>query len=132
MKASLMCSLAKLRRRKLPNLFLGICIFITTALSVNALVLFTELDSIFDSAYAQMEGPQLCCLWSNDIFSANVVKQYLDSSPEKFEYQITEKTKTIDYIEKSGTKLSNGILLELPEKPGKDTERSTRPIEGGI
>ena len=54
MKASLMCSLAKLRRRKLPNLFLGICIFITTALSVNALVLFTELDSIFDSAYAQM------------------------------------------------------------------------------
>ncbi|MDE7020365.1 MAG: FtsX-like permease family protein [Lachnospiraceae bacterium] len=140
MKASLMCSLAKLRRRKLPNLFLGICIFITTALSVNALVLFTELDSIFDSAYAQMEGPQLCCLWSNDMFSANVVKQYLDSSPEKFEYQITEKTKTIDYIEKSGTKLSNGILLELPEKPGKDmmspkisdTSEFTMPGDGEV
>ncbi len=27
-----------------------------------------------------------------------------------------ENTKTIDYIEKDGTRLSNGILLELPSE----------------
>ena len=120
MKASFICGLAKLRRKKIPNLFLGICIVITAALLVNAIVLLKELNVIFDRGYEGMKGPQLCALWSNEVFSPDYVKEYLDHSPEKFEYQITENTKTIDYIEKDGVKLSNGILLELPEKIGRD------------
>ena len=116
MNASFLCGLAKLRRKKIPNLFLGICIVITAALLVNALVLIKELNAIFDRAYEGMEGAQLCCLWNNELFSPDFVREYLDHSSEKFEYQITEHTKTIDYMEKDGIKLSNGILLELPEK----------------
>lgn len=120
MKASFLCGLAKLRKKKIPNLFLGICIVIATALLVNAFVLLTELNVTFDRAYEEMAGAQLCALWSNEMFSPDYVKDYLDHSPEEFEYQITENTKTIEYIEKDGTKLSNGILLELPEKIGND------------
>lgn len=120
MKASFMCGFAKLRRKKIPNLFLGICIVITAALLVNALVLIKELNVIFDRAYADMDGAQLCALWSSEMFSADLVRNYLDGSSEEFEYQITEKTKTVDYIEKDGIKLSNGILLELPERIGTD------------
>ena len=120
MKASLMCGLAKLRRKIIPNLFLGICIVITAVLLVNTLLLLRELNIIFDRAYEGMEGPQLCALWSSEIFSPDFVREYLDHSAEQFRYQITEKTKTIDYIEKDGVKLSNGILLELPEKIGRD------------
>lgn len=85
-----------------------------TALMVNAAIILTELDTIFDRAYEEMNGPQLCCLWSKTAVSPDIVRQYLEDSPEKFDYQITENTRTIDYIEKDGTKLSNGILLELP------------------
>lgn len=120
MRASLMCGLAKLRRKKIPNLFLGICIVITAALSVNAVVLLKELNIIFDRAYEEMKGPHLCALWSNEMFSPDFVKEYLDHSSEEFEYQITENTKTIDYMEKDGVILSNGILLELPAKIGSD------------
>ena len=120
MKASFMCGLAKLRRKKIPNLFLGICIVITAALLVNAFVLLKELNALFDRAYEEMEGAQLCALWSNEMFSPDFVREYLNHSPEEFEYQITENTKTIDYIERDGVKLSNGILLELPEKIGRD------------
>ncbi|MDE5932342.1 MAG: ABC transporter permease, partial [Lachnospiraceae bacterium] len=120
MKAGFICGLAKLRRKKIPNLFLGICVVLTAALLVNAIVLLKELNAIFDRAYEEMEGAQLCCLWSNEMFSPDFVRAYLDDSPEDFEYQITENTKTIDYIEKDGIKLSNGILLELPERIERD------------
>ena len=46
MKASFMCGLARLRKKKIPNLFLGICIAITAALLVNALILIKELNHI--------------------------------------------------------------------------------------
>ena len=55
MKASFMCGLARLRKKKIPNLFLGICIAITAALLVNALILIKELNHIFDDAYEAME-----------------------------------------------------------------------------
>ena len=133
MKASIMCGLAKLRRKKTANLLLGICIVITAALLINTLVLLKELNAIFDRAYEGMEGPQLCALWSNEMFSPDFVKEYLDHSPEEFEYQITENTKTIDYMEKDGVKLSNGILLELPEKITSNTisPKITNGIESG-
>lgn len=120
MKTYFICGLAKLRRKKIPNFFLGICIMITAALLVNASVLLKELNTIFDRAYEEMEGAQMCCLWSKERFSPNIVKQYLENLQEEFKYQITENTKTIDYIEKDGIKLSNGILLELPEVVSKD------------
>lgn len=120
MRLGLLFGMAKLRRKKVPNLFLGICIAITTALLVNVLVLLRDLNGIFEQAYEGMEGAQLCCLWSNEMFSADFVRKYLDDSQEDFQYQITEHTKTINYIEKDGIKLSNGILLELPEMIGND------------
>lgn len=119
MKAGLMCALAKLRRRKVPNFFLGICILLTAMLLVNALILLKELDTVFDRAYEEMDGPQMCCLWSNELIPADTVKEYLDRWTGLL-YQITENTKTIDYIEKDGTRLSNGILLELPERINSD------------
>ena len=115
MKAVFMCVISKMKRKRIPNLILGICILITTVLLVNAFILLRELNTIFDRAYEDMNGPQMCCLWSNEMFSTDTVRQYLDGWQEEMTYQITEKTKTIDYIEKDGVKLSNGILLELPE-----------------
>ena len=73
MKASMMCGMAKVKRRKIPNLLLGICIMATAALLVNALVFLRELDPIFDRAYEGMEGPQMCCLWSKGIVSCDTV-----------------------------------------------------------
>lgn len=119
MKASFTCALAKLRRKKVPNLFLGICILLTAALLVNALILLKELDTVFDRAYEEMDGPQICCLWSGEVILPDAVRQYLDGQKGLL-YQITENTKTIDYIEKDGTRLSNGILLELPERINSD------------
>ncbi len=115
MKTVFMCAISKMKRKRVPNLILGICILITTVLLVNALILLKELNTIFDRAYEDMNGPQMCCLWSNEMFSPDTVRQYLDNWQEEMTYQITEKTKTIDYIEKDGVKLSNGILLELPK-----------------
>ena len=120
MKASLIYGVAKLKKKKIPNLFLGICIAIMAALLVYAIVFIKELNAVFDRSYKSMEGAHLCCLWSNEMFSPDYIRNYLEQSQEKFEYQITEHTKTIDYIEKNGMKLSNGILLELPESIGKD------------
>ena len=51
MRASIMCGLAKVKRRKIPNLLMGICIMITAALLVNAVVFLKELDVIFNRAY---------------------------------------------------------------------------------
>lgn len=116
MKSSLICGLAKLKRKKIPILFLGMCVVITAALLVNALILLKEFNAIFDRAYEKMEGAQLCALWSHEMFSSDFIRQYLNNSPEEFKYQITENTKTIEFIEKDDTKLSNGILLELPEE----------------
>ena len=59
MKAGLMCGLAKLRKKKIPNLLLGICVALTAALLVNAFVLLRELNIIFDRAYEGMEGAHL-------------------------------------------------------------------------
>lgn len=115
MKAGFLCGLKKLKRKKIPSFLLGICIVLTAALLVNAIVLINKFSSIFDSAYEKMEGAHLCCLWSDEMFSTDFVKQYLDNSQEGFNYQITEKTKTIDYMEKDGIRLSNGIVLELPK-----------------
>lgn len=115
MKASLRCALAKLRRKKIPNLFLWICILITASLMVNAWILLKELNPIFDRAYEEMDGSQMCCLWNREMIPTDIVRQYLEGLQEDFIFQITENTKTIDYIEINGRKLSNGILLELPE-----------------
>lgn len=104
----------------MPSLFLGICVALTAALLVNACVLSKELNRVFDRAYEGMRGAQLCCLWSNEMFSPDFIREYLEHAPEAFAYQITENTKTIEYIEKDGIKLSNGILLELPEKIERD------------
>ena len=120
MKTSILCGLAKLRRKKLPGLLLGICMMLTAALFVNAVILLKELNTVFDRAYEGMEGPQMCCLWSRSMVSYDSVRQYLEASPEAFEYQITEQTKTIEYMEKDGVRLSNGILLELPKTPGRE------------
>lgn len=120
MKASFRCGLAKLRRKKIPNLFLGICILLTAALSVSSLIFFRELNGIFDRAYEEMEGPQMCCLWNSGIVSADSVRKYMEDSGGGLEFQITENTKTIEYVEKDGIRLSSGILLELPEHVSKD------------
>lgn len=120
MKTIFICGLAKLRRKKVPSLLLGICIMLTAALFVNAFILLKDLNTVFDRAYEGMEGPQMCCLWSRGMVNADSVRQYLEDSAEKMEYQITEQTKTIEYIEKDGVKLSNGILLELPETLGRE------------
>lgn len=120
MKASFRCGLAKLRRKKIPNLFLGICIMLTAALSVCALIFLKELNGIFDRAYEEMEGPQMCCLWNSGIVPADSVRQYMEDSREGLEYQITENTKTVEYVEKDGSRLSNGILLELPSQIDRD------------
>ena len=122
MKACLMCGLGKLKRKKVPNFLLGICILITAALLVNAVILLKELNAIFDRAYAEMDGPHLCCLWNNEIFSPETVRQFLDGQAETLTYQITEHTKTIDYMEKDGVRLSNGILLELPETAARNPD----------
>ena len=95
MKASMMCGMAKVKRRKIPNLLLGICIMATAALLVNALVFLRELDPIFDRAYEGMEGPQMCCLWSKGIVSCDTVRQYMDQFSDGLGYQITENTKKI-------------------------------------
>ena len=94
MKASFTCALAKLRRKKVPNSFLGICILLTAALLVNALILLKELDKVFDRAYEEMDGPQICCLWSGEVILPDAVRQYLDGQKGLL-YQITENTKTI-------------------------------------
>ncbi|MCI8706402.1 MAG: FtsX-like permease family protein [Lachnospiraceae bacterium] len=122
MKAGILCGRAKLKRRKFSNLLLGSCILITAALLVNALVFLQELDTIFDRAYEGMKGAQMCCLWNKEVVSGEEVRQYMERSSEGLSYQITENTKTIDYIEKDGVKLSNGILLELPETISKAKE----------
>ena len=119
MKAILMCGLAKLRRRKISGLLLGICVLLATALLVNALILLNELDTLFDRAYEEMDGPQICALWSSELIPTDAVRSYLDSRTG-ITYQITENTKTVDYMEKDGTRLSNGILLELPESVDDD------------
>lgn len=41
MKAILMCGLAKVKRRKVPNLLLGVCIMFMAALMVNAAIILT-------------------------------------------------------------------------------------------
>lgn len=115
MKAGILCGLAKLKRRKLTNVLLGTCILVTAALMVNAIVFLRELDTIFDRAYEGMEGAQMCCLWNKEVVSCEDVRQFMEKASEELDYQITEKTKTIDYIEKDGIKLGNGILLELPK-----------------
>ncbi len=120
MKAGLICGLAKLRRKKIPNLLLGICILITAALLVNALILLKELNSIFDRTYEEMTGTHMCCLWSNEMIPPDIVRQYMNEWGDDLVYQITENTKTIEYIEKDGMKLSNGIVLELPETLNSD------------
>lgn len=130
MKAGILCGLAKLKRRKLPNLLLGTCILITAALLVNALVFLKELDAIFDRAYEGMKGAQMCCLWNKETVSCGEVRQYLESSSEGISYQITENTKTVDYIEKDGVKLSNGILLELPETISQEAASQEVPTGG--
>ena len=124
-----MCGLAKLRRKKLPGLLLGICILFTAALLVNALILLTELNPVFDRAYEGMEGAQLCGLWSHGMVSSDRVRQYLEDSPEDLAYQITENTKPVEYMEKDGVRLGNGILLELPETIGRDM-LSPKILEG--
>lgn len=115
MKAVFICVISKMKRKRVPNLILGICILITTVLLVNTFILLRKLNTIFDRAYEDMNGAQMSCLWSNEMFSTNTVRQYLDNWQGETTYQITEKTKTIDYMEKDGVGLSNGILLELPE-----------------
>lgn len=67
-----MCGLAKVKRRKVPNLLLGVCIIVMAALMVNAVIILTELDTIFDRAYEEMDGPQLCCLWSKAAVSPDL------------------------------------------------------------
>lgn len=134
MKAVIMCGFAKIKRRKIPSLLLGICITITAALMVNALVFVRESEAIFDRAYEEMEGPQMCCLWNKEVVSCSDVKEYMDGSSQELDYQITENTKTIDYIEKDGVKLSNGILSELPqvmpEKQASQKMLSPKMTEG--
>lgn len=56
MKTIFMCGLAKLRRKKVPSLLLGICIMLTAALFVNAFILLKDLNTVFDRAYEGMEG----------------------------------------------------------------------------
>lgn len=133
MRAEIMCGLAKVKRRKIPNLLLSICIMITAALLVNALVFLKELDGIFDRAYEEMKGPQMCCLWSKEMVSCETVRQYMDHALSEPEYQITENTKTIEYIEKDGVKLSNGILSELPKavSQGRSAELLSPKITDG-
>ena len=86
MKVSFTCAMAKLRRKKVPNLFLGICILLTAALLVNALILLKELDTVFDRAYEAMNGPQMCCLWSSELIPPDAVRQYLDGQTELLYY----------------------------------------------
>ncbi len=132
MKASIMCALAKVKRRRIPNLLMGICIMVTAVLMVNAFVFLKELDAIFDRAYEGMEGAQMCCLWSKKTVSCDAVREYLNGLSMDIDYQITENTKTIDYIEKDGVKLSNGILSELPQSSvgGKEELLSPKMIDG--
>lgn len=115
MRACFVCGLKKLGRKKVSGFLLGACIAVTAALSVNALTLILKMDAVFDTAYEEMGGAHLCCLWDNEMFSTDYVREYLEGLQGGFAYQITEHTKTVMYMEKDGIRLSNGILLELPE-----------------
>lgn len=130
MKAVLLCGLAKLRRKKIPFFLLGSCILITAALLVNALILLHDLTAVYDRAYEKMDGPHLCCLWSHETIPTDTVRQYLDSLPNTFTWQITENTKTVEYMEKDGVRLANGILLELPKTAADQDMLSPRIPEG--
>ena len=120
MRVCFVCGLKKMGRKKISGFLLGVCIAITATLSVNALTLILKMDAVFDTAYEEMGGAHVCCLWSNEMFSTDYVREYLESLQGGFAYQITEHTKTIDYMEKDGIRLSNGILLELPETIPED------------
>lgn len=120
MRACFVCGLKKLGRKKSSGFLLGACIAITAALFVNALTLILKMSAVFDSAYEEMGGAHLCCLWSNEMFSADYVREYLEGLQGGFAYQITEHTKTVAYMEKDGIRLSNGIVLELPERIPED------------
>ena len=50
MNAIIMYGLAKVKRRRIPNLLLGVCIMVMAALMVNAGIILKELDTIFDRA----------------------------------------------------------------------------------
>lgn len=132
MKTGWMCGLAKLRKKKLSGILLGMCIAMTAALLVNTLVMLKKVNVIFDKAYEEMGGAHLCCLWSHEMFALDYVKGYLDNLHGEFTYQITENTKTIEYIEKDGIKLSNGILLELPKTLEQDMLSPRVPDDLGI
>lgn len=116
MRVCFVCGLKKLGRKKISGFLLGVCIAITAALFVNALTLILKMDGVFDSAYEEMGGAHLCCLWSNEMFSTDYVRDCLEGLQGGFAYQITEHTKTVAYMEKDGIRLSNGIVLELPEE----------------
>ncbi len=88
MKAVIMCGFAKIKRRKIPSLLLGICITITAALLVNALVFVRESEAIFDRAYEEMEGPQMCCLWNKEVVSCSDVKEYMDAEGNRYRKEI--------------------------------------------
>ena len=120
MRVCFVCGLKKLGRKKISGFLLGVCIAITAALFVNVLTLILKMDGVFDSAYEEMGGAHLCCLWSNEMFSTDYVRDYLEGLQGGFAYQLTEHTKTVAYMEKDGIRLSNGIILELPEKIPED------------
>ncbi len=98
MKAIFLCGFAKLRRKKVQNLLLGICIIIMAVTLLNAFILLGKLGIVFEQAYESMGGPQMCALWSNSTLSPELVQQYMEASPEKPEYLITNKAKILDYI----------------------------------
>ncbi len=103
-----------------PHLLLGLCVLLTAALCANAFTLLGELNPAFDRAYAEMNGPHLCCLWNHETIPPDEVRDYMDGWRDRLTYQITERTKTIDYMENDGVRLSNGILLELPATLDRD------------
>lgn len=120
MKAIFLCGFAKLRRKKIQNLLLCTCIIIMAATLLNAFILLGKLGKVFEQSYESMQGPHMCALWSDSTFSPELVQQYLEASPEKPEYLMTSKTKSLEYIVSGENRLSNGVLLELPKEISTD------------
>ncbi|WP_217960012.1 hypothetical protein [Acutalibacter muris] len=44
----------------------------------NGEIFTAETATVFDRAYEEMNGPQMCCLWSSELIPPDTVRQYLD------------------------------------------------------
>lgn len=127
MKAVLLCVASRLKRKTVPHLLLGLCVLLTAALCANAFTLRGQLNPAFDRAYAEMDGPHLCCLWNHETIPPDEVRAYMDGWRDRLTYQVTERTKTIDYMENGGA-----FSFVAAKSNGENIAGGLRPAVGTV